>query len=407
MSAEEGTPLSEFETAARKFLGRKERGNVDLARYRSVIDALDGDFGSEARDAQKAGAHLVSGNMTAASWIARTCGMSVNSASDRLCVGEQLESLPKVAAALASGEIGYQSVSVLCHLRDKLGEKRDLFNEDEMLELARKQSVATLRYLCNYAWHVADPDGFFNEAEENYTRRRLHISQMADGMYAVDGLLDPVTAAAFKTTVDALAKRKGPEDERTPSQRRHDALGELVNHAMDQGTLPRRNGIRPHINLTTTIEGLKNEVGAPPADLELSMPISTRTLERLTCDCTMSRVLLADSMVIDVGRAKRTVSGPTWRALRTRDRGCRFPGCDRPGEGSNPHQIIYWARGGPNNLPNMVLLCYYHHRLVHESGWQVIKSGREFRFLPPDRVVMRRGRGPGMRRAGLSSQRKH
>src|SRR4030088_3247079 len=356
MSGEGGTALSKLEAAFREFQAREDRP-VDNFRLRAVIDGLEGEFSSNARNSQKSGEHLVSGNITAASWIARTCGMSVNSASDRLCVGEQLESLPKVAAALASGESGYQSVSVLCHLRDKLGEQRDLFNEDEMLELARKQSVATLRYLCNYAWHVADPDGFFNEAEENYTRRRLHISQLADGMYAVDGLLDPVTAAAFKTTVDALAKRKGPEDERTPSQRRHDALGELVNHAMDQGTLPRRNGVRPHINLTTTIEGLKNEVGAPPADLELSLPISTRTLERITCDCTMSRVLLADSMVIDVGRATRVTSAPRRRALRVRDRGCRFAGCDRPVNWTNPHHIVAWTRGGPPNLANGELRC--------------------------------------------------
>jgi Domain of unknown function (DUF222)/HNH endonuclease len=397
MLGEGGTPFAEFEAAARKFLARTERGNLDLPRYRAVMDALDGDFGSEARDAQKAGEHLVNGNITAASWIARTCKMSVNSAADRLCVGEQLESLPKVAAALASGEIGYQSVSALAHLRDKLGDKRDLFNEEDMLGYARDYSVAGLRKLCAWAWHVVDPDGFFKEAEENYARRRLHISQMADGMYAVDGLLDPVTGASLKTAADALAKRKGPEDERTHSQRVHDAVGELVHHAMDQGTLPRRNGVRPHINLTTTIEGLKNEVGAPPADLELSLPISTRTLERITCDSTMSRVLLADSMVIDVGRATRTVSAPTRRALRTRDKGCRFTGCDRPVDWTNPHHIDHWARGGPNNVPNMVLLCYYHHRLVHEGGWQVIKSGREFRFLPPERVFMRRARGPGMR----------
>src|SRR4030088_1028126 len=397
MLGEGGTPFAEFKAAARKFLARTERGNVDLAEYRAVIDGLDGDFGSEARDAQKAGAHLAGGNITAASWIARTCNMSVTSAADRLRVGEQLESLPKVAAALASGEIGYQSVAVLAHLRDKLGEKCTFFHEEEMLGYAREFSVSGLRRLCHFAWHVVDPDGFFNEAEENFTRRRLHISQMSDGMFAVDGLLDPVTGASLRTAVDALAKRKGPEDERTHSQRMHDGLGELVNHAMDQGTLPRRNGVRPHINVPTTIEGLKNEVGAPPADLELSLPISTRTLERITCDCTMSRVLLADSTVIDVGRATRAVSGPMRRALRTRDKGCRFPGCDRPVEWSNPHHIVHWSRGGPNNLPNMVLLCHYHHRLVHEGGWQVIKSGREFRFLPPDRVFMRRARGPGVR----------
>jgi hypothetical protein len=286
---------------------------------------------------------------------------------------------------------------LLCHLRDQLGEKRELFVEDEMLEHARNLSVGQLRYLCHYARHVADPDGFFNEAEADYTRRRLHVSQMGDGMYAVDGILDPVSGAAFRTALESLSKRLGPDDTRSHKQRMADSLGELVHHAMDKGTLPRRNGVRPHINLTTTLEGLKNEVGAPPADLELSLPISTRTLERIACDCTISRVLLADSMVIDVGRATRVVSAPTRRALRTRDRGCRFTGCDRLVNWSTPHHIVAWARGGPGNLSNLVLLCYFHHRLVHEGGWQVIKAGREFRFVPPDRVVFRRARAPGLR----------
>ena len=91
-------------------------------------------------------------------------------------------------------------------------------------------------------------------------------------------------------------------------QRMADSLGELVHHAMDEGRLPRRNGVTPHVNVTTTLEGLKNEPGVPAADLELSLPISTRTVERIACDSTISRVLLADSMVIDVGRATRGVS---------------------------------------------------------------------------------------------------
>jgi hypothetical protein len=388
--------LAELKAAVRKFQAREDR-YFENKELREVIDSLEGEFCANARSSQKNGEHLVAGNITAASWIARTCGMSVTSAADRLCVGTQLEELPMVAAALCSGEIGYQSASVLCHLREQLGDKKELFNEEEMLGYAREFAVFSLRKLCNVARHVADPDGFFNEAEESYLRRRLHISQMSDGMYAVDGVLDPVTGASLKTATEGLAKRKGPEDERSHSQRMHDALGELVNHAMGQGTLPRRHGVKPHINLTTTIEGVKNELGAPPAELELSLPISTRTLERIACDCTMSRVLLADSTVIDVGRATRVVSAPTMRALRVRDKGCRFPGCDRQVDWSSPHHIIHWARGGPGNLPNLILLCHYHHRLVHEGGWQVIKSGREFRFLPPERVVMRRVRGPGMR----------
>src|ERR1700730_14760277 len=142
--------LEDLEAAVRAFLGREGRG-VDLKRYRATIDSLEGDFAVEAQDAKKNGDHLVGGNITAASWISRTCGMSVTSAADRLCVGSQLQSLPKIAAALSAGEIGYQSASVLCHLREQLGDKRDLFIEDEMLDLARKHTVFNLLLLCRIA----------------------------------------------------------------------------------------------------------------------------------------------------------------------------------------------------------------------------------------------------------------
>jgi hypothetical protein len=396
MLGEGGTPLSHLEAAVREFQAREDR-RVDPKGLRAVIDALEGEFAVEARSCQETGTHLADGSATVVTWIGRLCGMSASSAADRLCVGTQLESLPKLADALRSGEIGYQSASLLCHLRDQLGEKRELFDEDEMLDLARKHSVGSLRYLCRYARHVADPDGFFNDAEADFSRRRLHISLMSDGMHAIDGVLDPAGGAALRTALDSLAKRLGPDDDRNHSQRMADSLVEMAHHAMDQGTLPRRNRVKPHVSLTTTLEGLKNELGAPPADLELSLPISTRTLERLACDSTISRVLLADSQVIDVGKATRIVSAPTGRALRVRDCGCRWPGCDRPVSWSTPHHIVAWSRGGPTKLSNLVLLCYYHHRLVHEGGWQVVMTGREIRFIPPERVVMRRARGPGLR----------
>src|SRR5258708_3824487 len=141
MLGEGGTPLEEFEAAARRFLSRGER-SVDPKRYRAVIDSLDGDFSAVVRDAKRSGEHLVAGNITAASWIARTCGMSVSSAADRVCVGEQLESLPKVAVALSSGEISFQSASALCHLHERLGEHRDGFAEATMPRSAPHYSVS-------------------------------------------------------------------------------------------------------------------------------------------------------------------------------------------------------------------------------------------------------------------------
>ena|SRR5713226_8752564 len=151
------TSLSKLEAAIRDFRRGHEPIDDDPKRLRAAIDALELEFSSMVRRVQQRGDHLVDGNISAASWISRNCAMSVTSAADRLCVGEQLESLPKVAAALRSGEIGYQAASVLCHLRDQLGDKRDLFNEDEMLDFARRFSVFNLRMLCRYARHVADP----------------------------------------------------------------------------------------------------------------------------------------------------------------------------------------------------------------------------------------------------------
>src|SRR5216684_2832865 len=203
MLGEGGTPLDKLRAAVCELRTWDEP--VDNKELRVVIDSLEGLFSTNVRRSQLAGEHHIGGNITAASWIARTCGMSINSAADRLCVGEQLESLPKVAAALSSGEISYQSASVLCHLRDQLGGKRDLFNEEEMLGFARQFSVFHLRMLCRVARHAADPDGFFNEAEENHLRRRFHISLMSDGMHAIDGILDPECGAAVKTALDSLA----------------------------------------------------------------------------------------------------------------------------------------------------------------------------------------------------------
>src|SRR6266702_3813019 len=101
MLGEGGTPLSRLQAAVREFQAREER-RVDPKGLRGVIDALEGEFATEVREAQKSGDHLISGNMGPATWIGLSCGMSVNSAADRLCVGEQLESLPKIAAALSS-----------------------------------------------------------------------------------------------------------------------------------------------------------------------------------------------------------------------------------------------------------------------------------------------------------------
>src|SRR5258708_8462316 len=107
-------------------------GEIDPKQLSSVVDRLQLKFCQVVNRARMRGDHRSPGdNISAVGWVAETCSMSRNTASDRLCVGEQIESLPKVAEALRSGEIGYQPAPVICHLREQLSEKGgNLIEED-------------------------------------------------------------------------------------------------------------------------------------------------------------------------------------------------------------------------------------------------------------------------------------
>lgn len=95
----------------------------------------------------------------------------------------------------------------------------------------------------------------------------------------------------------------------------------------------------------------------------------------------------ADGRVVEVGARTRTIPPALRRALRHRDRGCRFPGCGlRLVQG---HHIHHWAQGGPTTLSNLALLCRRHHRAVHEEGFQVDRQpDGELRFRHPNGRVL-------------------
>ena len=88
---------------------------------------------------------------------------------------------------------------------------------------------------------------------------------------------------------------------------------------------------------------------------------------------------------LDVGRASRTVSPAQRRALTIRDRGCVFPGCDRPPGWCDGHHIVHWADGGPTDLANLALLCHHHHKAIHEGGWSMARApDGSLEFTRPD-----------------------
>lgn len=106
-------------------------------------------------------------------------------------------------------------------------------------------------------------------------------------------------------------------------------------------------------------------------------------MRRLACDATTQIIYDSkEGCPIAVGRETRAV--PRWmrRRLELRDRECRFPGCDRT-RFLHAHHMVHWADGGPTELWNLILVCPYHHRYLHENKWSVrgdpsLPNGVEF-----------------------------
>lgn len=159
----------------------------------------------------------------------------------------------------------------------------------------------------------------------------------------------------------------------TAGQRRHDALIDIAHHYLDHcDDLATVSGARPHLQLRVDVGTLQAKPGAAMGQLDWAGAICGATARRLACDASLVRVVMAgESMPLDVGRATETVPVAMRRAVIARDRTCVFEGCDRHARYCDAHHVQHWADGGPTSLDNLALLCRYHHRLVHEGGWQV------------------------------------
>src|ERR1700686_112892 len=312
------------------------------------------------------------------------CHLMSNVAADLIAVGRNLERMPESAQAVDQGDIGFAHLKAMARTADAVGTK---FEESKLLEKARKSSPGKFYYVCQHYRHAADRKGFEAEQAELVESRRLWVSTCEDGTVLISGVFDPPGGPAILTKLKPLARKSGAHDDRTRENRLGDALVELVSGGRSQA----------QIQVTTSLETLRGLPGAAAADLELaSVPISAKTVERLACDCSITRIILgSDSMVIDVGRAKRTISGPARKALNARDRGCTWPGCERSASWTSGHHLKHWLHGGTNKPPNLPLLCYRHHWMVHEGKWQIVR-GDDGRMLtiPPTVTYGPSPRGP-------------
>jgi hypothetical protein len=170
----------------------------------------------------------------------------------------------------------------------------------------------------------------------------------------------------------------------TPGQRQADALALLAEAALRHELDPGPPGDRYQVVVHVDAPVLADPEAPGQSVLAEGVHVPAGTSERLACDA--SRVVMrhdAEGHILDVGRRTRTISPALRRALLHRDRGCRFPGCGR--RIVQGHHLRHWAHGGATSLENVTLLCRFHHRAVHEEGFQVERhTDGMLQFRRPD-----------------------
>jgi Domain of unknown function (DUF222)/HNH endonuclease len=345
-----------------------------LLQRRFVIDLQEIAFAREAAEFAASDAWDEDGSVSANDWLRFNCHMNAGAAANAIAVGEMLERLPESHQAVVDGEIGFAHLATMARTAEALQER---FNEKVLVEKAKENSPGKFFYICHHARHAADPKTYAAEQAEQVEQRRLKLSRWMDGSLLISGQFDPVGGAAVLTMIEPLARKTGPDDDRCLEQRNADALVELA----------LGGGSQAQIQVTSSLETLLALAGAPAAEMEHCLPVSSKTIERLACDSSIARVLLnSESLVIDVGRSRRVVSEPGRRALTARDGHCTWRECDRPASRSAAHHVVHWIHGGSSDLDNLVLLCHRHHWMVHEGGWQIVR-GDDGRMLTVPPVV--------------------
>jgi hypothetical protein len=308
-----------------------------------------------------AGEGWSNGFRSCADWLSWRVGLSRGAAREHVRVARALGTLPRLAHALACGELSYSKVRELTRVATPETEER-------LLAVGRAGTAEHVERIVR-GWRRVDLKAEAQEAARQYASRGLQVYQIEDGMMTIRGRLTPEVGtlllkalAAAREALYQQRREQTPEtDPPTMEQQQADALALLAETALHQELDP-----------------------GPPGELEEGGRVPAGTSQRLACDA--SRVEMRhdkNGRLLDVGARTRTIPPALRRALQYRDRGCRFPGCGvRFGQG---HHIRHWAQGGPTTLSNLTLLCRRHHRAVHEEGCQVERGpDGELQFRRPD-----------------------
>jgi hypothetical protein len=368
-------------------------------------------------------------------WLRAQTKVTQGAAAGAVGWATRLQAHPVMASALAHEEITASWARQICQWTDQLpGDHRA--DADQIL-LAAATAGATLRDLAGLAREMIERAGRGQDDDDGgFGDRSLWLHTTLGGAGTVRGELTGRCAAALAVVLDALGKKRGPEDTRSAPQRRHDALEDACDRLIRAGMIPGRDGQAPQVQVHVDLATLRDLPGGSAAEASWTsaksaaagVPGAVRLTgpdaEAASCDAAIVPVItghldwtaldtLADrqrlradllraaidvlsgpgglashlrgsllgrpftglSQPLDIGRATRVIPPHLHRALTIRDGHCQFPGCDQPPPVCEAHHLTPWARGGPTSLDNLALLCRFHHLIaVHHWGWTLTRS---------------------------------
>ena len=332
-----------------------------------------------------------------AAWLAWRCGIAPVSAREQARVARCLRDLPAIRASFARGQLSYSKVRALTRVATAEC-------ESELLELARHATAAQLERIVRSYRRVTLAD-----AERAHERRHLSYRWEDDGSLSIRGRLDPEEGALFLQALAAAHDqlRSAAEEGDDPTQMggfgvsaetpqaqdaaedalkptNVDAFVTIMDRALAGDAAQASGGDRHQVVVHVDAGRLVDDDADGRCGLEDGPAISSQTARRLACDASLITIAETDGSALSVGRKTRTVPPSLRRALRSRDRGCRLPGCTHH-RFTDAHHIHHWALGGETSLENLVTLCRRHHRLLHEGGFTVERKPEgELLFRRPD-----------------------
>jgi hypothetical protein len=297
-------------------------------------------------------------------WLCWRANVSPRAAKEWFALAHALEGVPKIRAAFADGDLTYWQTQIIAKVATEE-------TQDVLINLATHSTAAQLQRIC--AAFKGAQRAQSEASAGHHDDRTLGYHYEDDGFMRVYARLCPEDAAIFEKAIEATAARLKAEQEddtctkRTYGQRYADALVDIAQRSLDSdgGGESSSYEVMVHVDLETlaTANGRGARIEGGPA-------IPRETIDRIMCDSFIRHIVERDGHVVDAGARRRHPTKRQRAALEARDEMCRFPGCSASGY-REAHHIDLHSQGGETKLDKLVLLCSFHHRLLHAGGFRI------------------------------------